>query len=172
MPENGAFVTTIVTTELLKKIAASHHRRCFEVLTGFKYIGEKIHLWELSKEYQFLFGAEESYGYLPAPMQGTRMRLSPLASSQMALYAKLQEQTLIDRLHHIYATYGIFRDKQSSLGFPPGKEGMQQMGEVMQRLRSEPPSALAETPIIYIEVPHPKAHFFRHKKNRAARSPH
>ncbi len=138
MPPKGAFVTTIVTTELLKKIAETQHTAFFEVLTGFKYIGEKIHEWETEPDgYTFLFGAEESYGYL----LGTHARdkdaiIASCLIAEMALYAKLQGQVLIDRLHHIYRTYGIFREKQISLNYSPGQEGMEKMAEVMKQLRA------------------------------------
>ncbi len=144
MPSNGAFVTTLVTTELLKKIAEANQIHCFEVLTGFKYIGEKIHHFEtLSPGYQFVFGAEESCGYL----FGTHARdkdaiISACLIAEIALFAKMQNQTLIDRLHHIYKTYGIYREKQRVLNFPHGKEGRLQMAEVMQSLRLHPPCAI------------------------------
>lgn len=153
IPSKGAFVTTIVTTELLKTIALAHAQKCFEVLTGFKYIGEKIRLWETSPNgYQFIFGAEESYGYL----LGTHARdkdaiISSCLIAEMALYAKLHGQTLRDRLHAIYKKYGIFREKQMSLNFNPGKEGMDQMATLMQRLRSNPPRTIASHKVISIE---------------------
>jgi phosphomannomutase len=153
MPPKGAFVTTIVTTELLKKIATVNHQSCFEVLTGFKYIGEKIHEWETSKDgYQFIFGAEESYGYL----LGTHSRdkdaiISSCLIAEIALYAKLQGQTLLNRLQQIYKKYGIFREKQMSLNFNPGKEGMDQMASVMKRLRSNPPKTIAGHAVVSIE---------------------
>lgn len=153
MPAKGAFVTTIVTTQLLKKIATMNHQACFEVLTGFKYIGEKIHLWETAKDgYQFIFGAEESYGYL----LGTHSRdkdaiISSCLIAEIALYDKLQGKTLLDRLHQIYRKYGVFREKQMSLNFNPGKEGMDQMAEVMKRLRSKPPQTIAGHQVTCIE---------------------
>ncbi len=154
MPTKGAFVTTIVTTELLKKIAESYQKSCFEVLTGFKYIGEKIHLWETSKDgYHFIFGAEESYGYL----LGTHARdkdaiVTSCLIAEIALQAKMQGgQTLIDRLHSIYKKYGMFREKQMSINFNPGKEGMEQMAAVMQRLRTTPPKNIADQSILYCE---------------------
>ncbi len=153
MPSNGAFVTTIVTTELLKKIAGAYDVALFEVLTGFKYIGEKIHLWETSKEsYQFIFGAEESYGYL----LGTHARdkdaiISSCLIAEIALQAKLQGKTCIDLLHEIYKKYGIFREKQLSVNFLPGKEGMQQMASVMKKLRSHPPQTIGGIATVYIE---------------------
>ncbi|MBS0603617.1 MAG: phospho-sugar mutase [Verrucomicrobia bacterium] len=153
MPPMGAFVTTIVTTELLKTIAEKNGAACFEVLTGFKYIGEKIHQWETSQEgYQFIFGAEESYGYL----LGTHARdkdaiISSCLIAEIALQAKLQGKTLIDKLNEIYEKYGVFREKQMSLNFNPGKEGMDQMASVMSRLRSSPPRSVGGTPVVCME---------------------
>ncbi len=153
LPPKGAFVTTIVTTELLKKIASDNKIALFEVLTGFKFIGEKIHLWETSKDgYQFIFGAEESYGYL----LGTHARdkdaiiLSCLIS-EIALQAKLKGKTLIDNLNAIYKKYGLFREKQMSLNFDPGKEGMDKMTSSMNRLRSAPPKMIGGQDVVCIE---------------------
>ncbi len=64
MPSHAAFVKSIVTTELFHVIATAYGKPCFEVLPGFKYIGKLIREWEANKSYQYLFGAEESYGYL------------------------------------------------------------------------------------------------------------
>ena len=153
MPPKGAFVTTIVSTELQKKIAKAYQKPCFEVLTGFKYIGEKIHLWETSNDsYQFIFGAEESYGYL----LGTHARdkdaiITSCLVAEIALYDKLQGRTLLDRLYKIYKTYGVFREKQMSINFNPGKEGMDQMAAVMKRLRSNPPKEIAGRSVVYLE---------------------
>ena len=135
----AAIVTTIVTTELLKKIAHAHHITLVEVLTGFKYIGEKIAQWEQEPHApQFLFGAEESYGYL----WGTHARdkdalIASCLIASIALEAKLQGLTLIDALHALYRTYGVHREAQLSLEFPPGHAGMEQMHSLMQKLRSE-----------------------------------
>lgn len=152
-PAKGAFVTTIVTTELLKKIAKANHFDCFEVLTGFKYIGEKIHEWEQKKESShFIFGAEESYGYL----LGTHARdkdaiIISCLIAEIALYAKRQKKTLVDRLHQIYRRYGIHREKQHSLNFKPGKEGMDEMKRLMDKLRKNLPKKIAGQPIVEIE---------------------
>ena len=153
LDQKKAFVTTIVTTELLKKIAHSYGATLIEVLTGFKYIGEKIHLWETSKEgYQFIFGAEESYGYL----LGTHARdkdaiVTSCLIAEMALHAKLKGITLIDCLHQIYKKHGIYRESQASLNFKPGQEGMEQMAAVMDKLRSHPPEAIGGKAVIYYE---------------------
>lgn len=144
LPAKGAFVTTIVSTELLKTIASAYNLPCFEVLTGFKYIGEMIRLWENDPNgYQFIFGAEESYGSLI----GTHARdkdsiVSSCLISEIALWAKKQNLTLVDILHKIYRTFGIFREKQFSLNFNPGKEGMEQIATLMSHLRSNPPQQI------------------------------
>ncbi len=153
LPPKGAFVTTIVTTELLKKITSVYQKPCFEVLTGFKYIGEKIHLWETSENgYQFIFGAEESYGCL----LGTHARdkdaiIASCLIAEIGSHAKRRGQTLRDRLQEIYKKYGIFREKQLSMNFNPGKEGMDQMASVMVHLRSNPPKNIAGQAVVSLE---------------------
>lgn len=154
MPANGAFVTTIVSSELIKEIASSYHKNCFEVLTGFKYIGEKIHQWETSQKptFEFIFGAEESYGYL----LGTHARdkdaiVCSCLIAEIALHAKLQGKTLIDLLNGIYKKYGVFQEKQASINFNPGKEGMENMHGMMQQLRNYPPQEIASSKVLFIE---------------------
>ncbi len=144
LPSNGAIVTTIVTTELLKEIASSFRQSCFEVLTGFKYIGEKIHLWETSQEkFTFLFGAEESYGYL----LGTHSRdkdgiVSGCFIAEIASQLKKKGQTLVDYLHVIYQQYGVFRERQLSIDFSPGQAGTEEIKAMMHRLRHNPPKTI------------------------------
>lgn len=146
-------VTTIVTTELLKPIAAHYDVTLVEVLTGFKYIGEQIHLWETSSDgYDFLFGAEESYGYL----LGTQTRdkdaiIMACLIASMAASAKLQGQTLIDRLHALHKKYGVYREKQLSLDFQPGEEGMHQMSALMRNLRAFPSKQIGDQQVLYVE---------------------
>lgn len=153
MPARAAIVTTIVSTQLLKSIAKLYKIDYREVLTGFKYIGELIHKWEQSQESShFLFGAEESYGYLI----GTHARdkdaiVMSCLLAEIALYAKRQSQTLQDRLEKIYQTYGLFQEKQFSIDFAPGKEGMEKIEKIMQQLRQNPPKAIAEIDVLYIE---------------------
>ena len=153
LPPKPAFVTTIVTTELLKKIANTYNIPCFETLTGFKYIGEKIHLWETEKNgYDFLFGAEESYGFLI----GTYARdkdaiVSGCLLSEIALCMKLQNKTLIDLLEEIYKKFGIFREAQASFEFKPGKEGLDKIHTLMSHLRDHIPSSLCDQKVISME---------------------
>jgi phosphoglucomutase/phosphomannomutase len=152
MPAKGAFITTIVSTELQQIIASHYKKPCFEVLTGFKYIGEKIHLWELGQDgaHEFLFGAEESYGFL----RGTHARdkdatISSCLISEIALFMKNKGQTLIDYLNAIYKQFGIFKEKQLSVNFDPGKEGMQKMLDLMHDLRKNPPKEIAEKKVTH-----------------------
>ncbi|MBY0528884.1 MAG: phospho-sugar mutase [Rhabdochlamydiaceae bacterium] len=153
LPKNGAFVTTIVTTELLKTIAEDHNQTCIEVLTGFKYIGEKIHLWEtMQNSPKFIYGAEESYGFL----LGTHARdkdaiIASCLLAEIALHAKKQNKTLIDLLHQIYNRYGFYREAQLSIPFHPGKAGMDAMQALMTRLRAHLPHEIASKSVIYVE---------------------
>ncbi|MFS8563525.1 MAG: phospho-sugar mutase [Rhabdochlamydiaceae bacterium] len=150
LPVNPAFVTSIVTTELVTKIAQAYDIPCFETLTGFKYIGEKIHLWETEKNgYKFLFGAEESYGFL----LGTYARdkdaiVSGCLMSEIALSMKLQNKTLVDLLEEIYQKFGLFKEKQASFDFKPGKEGLDEIQALMSSLRKTPPTTLCGQKVI------------------------
>ena len=138
------FISTIVSTRLIEAIATSFGAHYCDVLTGFKYIGEKIHQWESeASEYQFLFGAEESYGYLLGSV--ARDKDAIIAScllSEIALHLKLQGKTLIDALHTIYKHYGVYREGQVSLSFASGKEGSEKIEALMHSLREKPLSEL------------------------------
>lgn len=165
MPPKPTFVKTIVTTELFRKIAEHYGGICLDVLTGFKYIGEKIAQWEEEKEanvshHHYLFGGEESYGYLV----GTHVRdkdaiISSTCICEAALQLKREGKTLVDFLYEIYRKYGIFREKLLSLTFE-GKEGADRMQQIMFHLREEPPKMLAEIPVEVMEdyLSHTKLH--------------
>jgi phosphoglucomutase/phosphomannomutase len=143
-PDNAGFIKTIVTTELFKRIAEDFGGTCVDVLTGFKYIAEKIRLWENSfGGLQFLFGAEESYGYL----FGTFVRDKDSISSccliaEAAAVAKKKKKTLVDELYEIYQKYGIHRESLTNLSFNDSPAGMKQIEELMQRLRKTPPNEI------------------------------
>ena len=152
LPKNAAFVKTIVTTELFREICEKYQKRCFDVLTGFKYIAEKIRIWEKNKEYHFIFGAEESLGYL----LGTFVRDKDAATAagliaETALYAKKQKLTLFGMLKKIYAKFGVFREKLVSLSFPESSQSMERMRKIMQKLRNNPLKEIASKKIIVIE---------------------
>lgn len=140
-----AIITTIVSTELLRAIANRYKIAYFEVLTGFKYIGALIHQWETQHApYHFLFGAEESYGYLTGTY--TRDKDSIIASclvSEIALLMKAEGRTLVDYLNDIFKTYGYFLEGQRTLDFPPGEEGLKARKEHMAALRKSPHKNIA-----------------------------
>ncbi len=165
MPPKPMFIKTIVTTELFRKIAEHHGGTCLDVLTGFKYIGEKIAQWEEEKEanvshHHYIFGGEESYGYL----LGTHVRdkdaiISAACVCEAALQLKMRGKTLVDSLYEIYGKYGIYREKLASLTFE-GKEGADQMKKMMQHFRDNPPKILADIPVTVMEdyLTHTKIH--------------
>lgn len=142
--ENAACLKSIVTTELYRKIADHYKIQCFDILPGFKYVAEKIRLWENQKpQLKFILGAEESYGYL----YGTQSRdkdalISSLLISEIALNAKLKGQTLIDTLHKLYEKYGLFLEKQHTVNFEETKEGKEAMKRAMEKIAAHYPLTL------------------------------
>lgn len=135
MPENAAVVKTIVTSGLGAAIAEKHGAKSVQTLTGFKYIGEKICLWEENGENTFLFGYEESYGYLA----GTHARDKDAVSSamliaEMASYYKNKGMTLVDALNEIYSEYGYYYDCLETFVLK-GKEGAEKIQSAMKAMR-------------------------------------
>lgn len=134
LPANAAIVKTIVTTSLAKKIAESYGATCFDVLTGFKFIGEKINNWESDHKYTFMFGYEESYGYLA----GTHAKdkdavVSATIFAEMVCYYKNIGISLYNRLQELFKQHGYYVEKSSSTTFP-GLEGMNIMAQKMDAL--------------------------------------
>ena len=142
LPLNGAFVKTIVTTEMSRKIAEDYGIQCFDVLTGFKYIAELIHLWEESFDgRQFLFGAEESHGYLYSTSVRDKDGIAAACLiSETAEMIKQQNRTLMDYLVDLYRIYGVHRQSLSNLVFADSPQGMSQMQSLMLHLRIKPPT--------------------------------
>jgi len=149
MPENSAFIKTIVTTELFQAIAAAYDKPCFNVLTGFKHIAKVMLEWEQNGGYQYLFGGEESYGYL----LGTHARdkdavISCALICEVALQAKRQGLTLVNKLHELYGKYGVYREKLLSVAFEDSKAGKEQMEKAMATLRQTPPTTINKIEVI------------------------
>lgn len=153
MPAKGAFIKTIATTELFKAIVESYNKPCFDVLTGFKYVAELINQWEGNPEgYEFLFGGEESYGYLLGTLPRDKDAIiSSALICEVALQAKLQNKTLIDLLHDLYRRYGVYTEKLLSVKFPETKEGKEQMAKGVAYLQSNPPKSFAGVSVIALE---------------------
>lgn len=141
-----AVATTIVSSSIIRKITAAHGGTCFELLTGFKYIGEKMHQWEQEKDgYQFFFGMEESLGYL----HGTHARdkdatIAACLTADMALRLKKDKKSLYHHLCYLYEEYGIHCDGQVTV---EAKGGMEEMVAKLDRLRKNRPSALCNIPV-------------------------
>ena len=135
LPVNGAIVKTIVTTELARKIASGYGVATFDVLTGFKYIGEKIKEWETTGEYVYLFGFEESYGSLV----GTHARdkdavAGAMIFAEMICYYDSMHLSLWQVLQTLYEKYGHYTERSASVAFG-GVDGMDRMKGIMQKLR-------------------------------------
>ncbi len=150
---NGAVVKTIVTTELFRAIANAYDCPCYDVLTGFKYIAQKIRAWELAPQgHDFIFGGEDSYGYLLGTYTRDKDAISASALiCEMALQAKLQGKTLYDQLQEIYRTYGIYRENLFSINFPDSQAGKKNMDSAMLHLRQSPPKSIANHAVIEVE---------------------
>ncbi len=143
LPKNGAAVKSIVSTEMAKAIARDYGVTFFDVLTGFKFIGEKIQQFSETGEYTFLFGFEESFGFL----SGTSVRdkdgvNASLLLTEAACVAMSEGTTLYDKLQKLYEKYGYYTEKVVSVTLP-GKDGVQKMKDIMAGLRADPPKALA-----------------------------
>ena len=143
LPENGAMVTTIVSSDLTKAMANEYNMKLFEVLTGFKWIGEKIKQFEQSGKYEYVFGFEESYGCLV----GTHARdkdgiVAVMATCEAAAYYKSKGISCLEQMENIYKKYGYYKEGQIALTFK-GIEGAEKIKSIMEKLRNNPPMELA-----------------------------
>lgn len=144
MPENPALVTTIVTTNMASAIARDYNVKFIEVLTGFKYIGEQIKLFEQTGSNNYVFGLEESYGCLA----GTHARdkdavVAVMCLCEVAAWCKKNGITLWDQMLRLYEKYGYFKETQYAITLK-GIDGSRQIGEMMDKLRSNPPKNFGE----------------------------
>ncbi|MBN8048021.1 phospho-sugar mutase [Paraclostridium bifermentans] len=148
---NPTIVKTIVTSELGTKIAKSYGVGCIDTLTGFKFIGEKIHQYENSNEATFIMGYEESYGYLV----GTHARdkdgvVSALLISEMAAYYYDKGMSLYDGLQEVYSKYGYFKEELKSITLK-GIDGMEQIKSIMSYFRNTEVNEIADIKVIEIK---------------------
>ena len=141
MPPKPAFVKTIVTTELQSMVAREYGAEVFDVLTGFKYIAEKIREFEQTG-HTFVFGGEESYGYLVTSQIRDKDAISAaFITAEMTLYHRTRGKSLMQRLDEIFRTYGYFEEILVSRTFK-GMEGKQAMDSLMQVLRENSPERI------------------------------
>ena len=148
--DNRFFVVkTIVTTDLIDQIATDYNVECFNVLTGFKYIAEKIREFEGKK--QFLVGGEESYGYLVGDFVRDKDAVSAccLIAEMAGYYKTVYHRSLIEQLETLYRQYQYFKEDMVSLT-EPGEAGMQAIKERMTRLRENAPDTLGGQPVLRV----------------------
>ena len=144
LPENPIIVKTIVTTKLINAICNKYNAELKNVLTGFKYIGEVIlNLEKTKEEERFVFGFEESYGYL----SGSYVRdkdavVASMLICEMAAYYKKQGKTLAMVMDEMYKEYGFYKNTTLNFGFS-GAAGMQKMADIMANLRENAPKEIA-----------------------------
>jgi phosphoglucomutase len=151
LPDNGVLIKTIVTSEMGAVIARSFGVSTINTLTGFKYIGEKMTEFEKTGEYRFLFGYEESYGYLA----GTYCRdkdavLASMLICEAAAYYKSQDKTLYDVLQELYGKYGYFREQLESRTMK-GKDGLEQIKGIMEDWRNNAPASVAGIQVVGVQ---------------------
>lgn len=143
LPSNGAVVKTIVTSEFGAAIARHYGMTVFNTLTGFKYIGEKMNQFEESGEYTYLFGYEESYGYLAGNYARDKDAvIASMLICEAAAYYKEQGKTLIDVLEELYQQFGYYKESLVSRTLK-GKDGIAKIGELMGSFRNDPPKQVA-----------------------------
>lgn len=144
LPANGALIKTIVSTNMADEVAKSYNMKLIEVLTGFKFIGEQIKLFEQNHDYEYVFGFEESYGCLV----GTHARdkdaiVAVMCLCEAAAYYKKQNLTLWDQMINIFEKYGYYREGLHTMTLK-GISGAQEIQNILERVRNNPPKVLGD----------------------------
>ena len=150
LPDNGAVVTTIVSSELTKAIAKNYGAKVFETLTGFKWIGEKMRKFEEENSYEYLFGFEESYGCLIAPHARDKDGISAvMALCEATAFYKHKGWSLWEQMIKIYEKYGFYKEGQISIVLK-GADGAQEIKDKMSKMRVNPPKELAGLKVLEV----------------------
>ena len=148
IPSNGALIKTIVSSNLADAIAKEYDLKLIEVLTGFKYIGEQIKLFEQNKSNEYMFGFEESYGCLIGTYARDKDGISAvMALCEAAAYYKKQGYTLWDQMQNIYKKYGYYKESQVSI-VREGAQGAEEIKNMMEKMRNNIPSTLGKYKVI------------------------
>ncbi|WP_396135505.1 phospho-sugar mutase [Bacillus sp. 3255] len=151
LPENGVVVKTIVTSEMGAVIAGHYGIPTLNTLTGFKYIGEKMSQFDKTGEHTFLFGYEESYGYLAGDYARDKDAvIAAMLIAEAAAYYKKQGKTLYEVLQGLYESFGYFLEKLESRTLK-GKDGVEQIGRMMEAWRTNPPAEIGGTRVTEME---------------------
>lgn len=151
LPDNGALVKSIVSSEFAAKVAADFGVDTINVLTGFKFIAEQIQHFEETNEHSFMLGFEESYGYLVRPFVRDKDAIQSLVLlAEVAAFYKKQGKNLYDGLQELFEKYGYFAEKTVALTFD-GIEGAQEIKDLMVKFREETPSEFAGQKVVVAE---------------------
>ncbi len=150
LPGNGVIVKTIVTTDLQEKIASDFNLTTENVLTGFKWIARKMYEYDKTGSHRFIFGGEESYGYLPVTFVRDKDAISSCYFfAEMTDWLREQGRSLNDFLEEIYSKYGYYLEGLKSITLK-GMEGMEKIQSIMKSFRSNPPHELHGVPVVSI----------------------
>ncbi|HFR5113595.1 TPA: phospho-sugar mutase [Streptococcus agalactiae] len=151
LPENAALAKSIVSTELVTKIAESYGTTMFNVLTGFKFIAEKIQEFEEKHNHTYMFGFEESFGYLIKPFVRDKDAIQAvLLVAEIAAYYRSRGLTLADGIDEIYKEYGYFAEKTISVTLS-GVDGAAEIKKIMDKFRENGPKQFNNTDIVLLE---------------------
>ena len=148
LPDNGVIIKTIVTSEMARAVTAHYNVEIMDVLTGFKFIGEKIKEFEQNgNQKQFIFGFEESYGYLA----GTYARdkdavVAAMLIAEMAAWYKIKGMSLYEAMQALYEKYGVYLEDLISITME-GKAGQEKIAAIMQMLRENTPKSIGDVKI-------------------------
>ncbi|HEW5720347.1 TPA: phospho-sugar mutase [Streptococcus pneumoniae] len=151
LPENAALCKSIVSTDLVTKIAESYGATMFNVLTGFKFIAEKIQEFEEKHNHTYMMGFEESFGYLIKPFVRDKDAIQAvLVVAELAAYYRSRGLTLADGIEEIYKEYGYYAEKTISVTLS-GVDGAEQIKAIMAKFRNNAPKEWNETAITVVE---------------------
>ena len=150
LPSNGALIKTIVSTNMADEVAKNYNMKLIEVLTGFKFIGEQIKLFEQNHDYEYVFGFEESYGCLV----GTHARdkdaiVAVMCLCEAAAYYKSKNLTLWDQMINIFEKYGYYREGLHTMTLK-GISGAQEIQAILERVRNNPPKVLGDYKVLKV----------------------
>ena len=151
MPSNPVMYNTVVTSDLGEKIANNYGVKVEKTLTGFKYIGEKIQEAKLSGESNFVFGYEESYGYLLKDFARDKDAIQAcLSLAEAANYYKAQSKTLVDVLDGLYEKYGAHHEETIAYSFV-GAEGLEKIQTILKTFRESKVESISDIKVSYFD---------------------
>ena len=151
LEDNAVVIKTIVTSELGADIAEAHGAEVMNVLTGFKYIGEKMIGFDKNKDHTFVMGYEESYGYLVGNHAKDKDAVvASMLICEMAAYQKAQGKTLLERLEELYQQHGYYKEALDSFTLP-GADGQERIAAIIADLRTQQPSEIGGQTIAAIK---------------------